>query len=217
VKLRIHNDTLADDLAQVKAVRKAVGDSMAIMVDANQADVSDAPLPGPHWTYHRARETAQALAEYDVAWLEEPLPRHSYDDLRRLTASSPIPIAGGENNQQLHDLERLLADGCYNILQPDVTLCEGLLAIRALAASAQRRGILVNPHSWGDPVGTVANLHLAAAIANTSYFEFPHDPPAFPTHAYQSTLKTPVVVKDGMVQVPQEPGLGVELQDWIFG
>ena len=217
VKLRIHNDTLADDLAQVKAVRKAVGDSMAIMVDANQADVSDAPLPGPHWTYHRARETAHALAEYDVAWLEEPLPRHSYDDLRRLTASSPIPIAGGENNQQLHDLERLLADGCYNILQPDVTLCEGLLALRALAASAQRRGVLVNPHSWGDPVGTVANLHLAAAIANTSYFEFPHDPPAFPTHAYQSTLKTPVVVKDGMVQMPQEPGLGVELQDWIFG
>ena len=41
--------------------------------------------------------------------------------------------------------------------------------------------ILVNPHSWGDPLGMVANLHLAAAIANTSYFEFPHDPPAFPT------------------------------------
>ena len=52
MKLRIHNDTLAEDLAQVKAVRKAVGDAMAIMVDANQADVSDAPLPGPRWTYH---------------------------------------------------------------------------------------------------------------------------------------------------------------------
>ena len=72
VKLRIHNDALADDLAQVKAVRKAVGDSMAIMVDANQADVSDAPLPGPHWTYHRARETAHALAEYDVACSRSP-------------------------------------------------------------------------------------------------------------------------------------------------
>ena len=91
VKLRIHNDTLAEDLAQVKAVRKAVGDGMAIMVDANQADVSDAPLPGPHWTYHRARETAQALAEYGVAWLEEPLPRHDYENLRRLTASLPDP------------------------------------------------------------------------------------------------------------------------------
>ena len=63
----------------MKAVRKAVGDGMAIMVDANQADVTDAPLPGPHWTYHRALQTAQALAEYQVAWLEEPLPRHDYE------------------------------------------------------------------------------------------------------------------------------------------
>jgi D-galactarolactone cycloisomerase len=217
VKLRIHNETLAEDLAQVKAVRKAVGDQMAIMVDANQADVADAPLPGPHWTYHRALETAQALAEYDVAWLEEPLPRHDYESLKQLTAVSPTPIAGGENNQQLHDLQRLLLDRCYHILQPDVTLCEGLLRLRGLATMAHAMSVQVNPHSWGDPVGTVANLHLAAAIANTSYFEFPHDPPAFPTHVYQSTLKTPVVVKDGMVQVPQEPGLGVELQDWIFG
>ena len=152
-----------------------------------------------------------------MAWLEEPLPRHDYDNLRRLTAVSPTPIAGGEVNQQLHDLQRLLLDGCYHILQPDVTLCEGLLGLRGLATIAHRMSILVNPHSWGDPLGMVANLHLAAAIANTSYFEFPHDPPAFPTSAYQSTLKTPVVVKDGMVQVPQEPGLGVELQDWIFG
>jgi L-alanine-DL-glutamate epimerase-like enolase superfamily enzyme len=217
VKLRIHNDTLTEDLAQVKAVRKAVGDGMAIMVDANQADVADGPLPGPRWTYHRALQTAQALAEYDVAWLEEPLPRHDYQGLQRLTAASPTPIAGGENNQQLHDLQRLLVDRCCHILQPDLTLCEGLLAIRGLATMAHRMSVLVNPHSWGDPLGTVANLHLAAAIPNTSFFEFPHDPPAFPTHVYQSTLKNPLVVKDGMVQVPQEPGLGVELQDWIFG
>jgi D-galactarolactone cycloisomerase len=217
VKLRIHNDTLAADLAQVKAVRKAVGDHMAIMVDANQADVADAPMPGPHWTYHRALQTAEALAEYDVAWLEEPLPRHAYEDLRRLTAASPTPIAGGENNQLLHDLQRLLVDRCFHILQPDLTLCEGLLAIRGLATMAHSMSVLVNPHSWGDPLGTVANLHLTAAIPNTSYFEFPHDPPAFPTSAYQSTLKNPLVVIDGMVQVPQEPGLGAELQDWIFG
>ena len=66
-------------------------------------------------------------------------------------------------------------------------------------------------------LGTVANLHLAAAIPNTTFFEYPHDPPAFAAEAYQRTLKTPLSVVDGMVQVPQEPGLGVELQDWIFG
>ncbi len=216
IKLRVHNDAVADDVAQVAAVRRAVGDAMAIMVDANQTDVHDAPFPGPHWTYHRALETVRALAEYRVTWLEEPLPRHDYEGLRRLRATSPIPISGGEVNQGFAELQRLLADGCYDILQPDVTLCEGLLRTRALATLAHAASVLVVPHTWGDPLGMVANLHLAAAIPNTSYFEFPHDPPAFPSAVYQQTLKEPLAVEDGMVALPQGPGLGVELQDWIF-
>jgi L-alanine-DL-glutamate epimerase-like enolase superfamily enzyme len=217
VKLRVHNETLADDLAQVAAVRNAVGDEMAIMVDANQADTAEAPLPGPHWTYHRALATARALADYGVAWLEEPLPRHAYAELQRLHAVSPIPIAGGENNQGFMELQRLLVDGCYDILQPDVTLCEGLLRLHAFGVMAHAAGVLVAPHTWGDPLGTVANLHLAASLPSAAPFEFPHDPPAFPASAYQQTLKAPLVVKDGMIHVPQAPGLGVELQDWIFG
>jgi L-alanine-DL-glutamate epimerase-like enolase superfamily enzyme len=58
---------------------------------------------------------------------------------------------------------------------------------------------------------------LAAAIPYTTYFEFPHDPPAFPASAYQQTLKQPLVAEDGMIRVPQAPGFGMELQDWIFG
>ncbi|HEX9532809.1 MAG TPA: mandelate racemase/muconate lactonizing enzyme family protein [bacterium] len=216
IKLRIRNDTLEEDVALVAAVRKAVGDQMAIMVDANQTDTSDAPVPGPQWTYHRALHTAEALAEYGVEWLEEPLPRHAYAELQRLHDASPIPIAGGNSNQRFDDLQRLLLDGCYDILQPDMILCEGLLRTRALAAMAHAAGVTVTPHTWGDPLGTVANLHLAAAIPNGTYFEFPHDPPALPASVYQSTLKEPLVVEDGMIQVPQAPGLGVELQDWIF-
>jgi L-alanine-DL-glutamate epimerase-like enolase superfamily enzyme len=216
IKLRIRNDTLEEDVALVAAVRKAVGDQMVIMVDANQTDTSDAPVPGPQWTYHRALHTAEALAEYGVEWLEEPLPRHAYAELQRLHDASPIPIAGGNSNQRFDDLQRLLLDGCYDIVQPDVVLCEGLLRTRALAAMAHAAGITVTPHTWGDPLGTVANLHLAAAIPNSTYFEFPHDPPALPASVYQSTLKEPLVVEDGMIQVPQAPGLGVELQDYIF-
>jgi L-alanine-DL-glutamate epimerase-like enolase superfamily enzyme len=217
VKLRFHRADPREDLAVVEAVRGAVGDRIEIMVDGNQAGVE--PGYGGHrtWGFQLALEVARELERLGCYWLEEPLPRHDYESLRRLRAVSPTPIAGGEVNQQLHDLQRLLLDGCYHILQPDVTLCEGLLRLRGLATIAHGMSVLVNPHSWGDALGMVANLHLAAAIPNTSYFEFPHDPPAFPTGAYQSTLKNPLIVKDGMVQVPQEPGLGVELQDWIFG
>jgi D-galactarolactone cycloisomerase len=217
IKLRIHNDTLAEDVAQVAAVRDAIGGRMAIMVDANQTDVEAPPTDGPRWSYHRALETAKALADYDVEWLEEPLPRYDHDGLCRLRDASPVPLAGGEVNQGFGELAQLLRNRCYDILQPDVTLCEGLSRLRTVATMAQASSVLVNPHTWGDPLGTVANLHLAGAILNTSYFEFPHDPPAFPNSVYQQTLKTPLVVEDGMIRLPQEPGLGVELRDWIFG
>jgi len=149
IKLRIHNETLAEDIAQVAAVRKAVGDGMAIMADANQTDVHDAPFPGPHWSFHRALATAQALAEYRIEWLEEPLPRHDYEGLRRLRAVSPVPIAGGEVNQGFAELQRLLLDGCYDILQPDVTLCEGLLRMRALASMARSKAPPARPQRTG--------------------------------------------------------------------
>jgi L-alanine-DL-glutamate epimerase-like enolase superfamily enzyme len=55
------------------------------------------------------------------------------------------------------------------------------------------------------------------AYWRSRYFEFPHDPLALPSSAYQQTLTEPLVVRDGMVQVPQAPGFGMELQEWIFG
>src|SRR3989454_961912 len=143
--------------------------------------------------------------------------QRAYAELQRLHAASPVAIAGGEVNQRFDELQRLLLDGCYDILQPDVTLCEGLLRTKALATMAHAAGVLLTPHTWGDPLGMVANLHLAASISNTTFFEFPHDPPAFPSSTYQQTLREPLAVADGMVRLPQAPGMGVELQDWIFG
>ena len=109
---------------------------MAILVDANQTDTVDQPNPGPIWTYHRALGTAKALADYGVYWLEEPLPRFAFAELQRLHEASPIPIAGGNSNQRFDELQRLLVDGCYDILLPDVVLSEGLLRMRALATMA---------------------------------------------------------------------------------
>jgi hypothetical protein len=81
-------------------------------------------------------------------------------------------------------IQRLLLDGCHDILLPDVVLCEGLLRMRALATVPHAAGVPLTPHTWGDPLGMVANLHLAAAIPNSTYFEFPHDPPSFPASVY---------------------------------
>ena len=89
IKLRLHQPTIREDIAHVEAVRNAVGDRMEIMVDANQAQEPGTPgadetVP---WTYERALATARELANYNVAWLEEPLGRYQFDDLRKLTAA----------------------------------------------------------------------------------------------------------------------------------
>jgi len=81
---------------------------------------------------------------------------------------------------------------------------------------AKAAGVLVTPHSRGDSLGTVASLHFAASLQKTMFFGFPHAP-TFPASTYQRTLKELLVFKDGMVHLPQGPGLGVELQEWIFG
>jgi L-alanine-DL-glutamate epimerase-like enolase superfamily enzyme len=98
VKLRVHSFDPAGDISQVAVVRRAVGDSMEIGVDANQgwrvALVDDAPL----WTLERASEFARACADLDVGWLEEPLGMYAYDEQTELCRRSELSIAGGELN-----------------------------------------------------------------------------------------------------------------------
>src|SRR5215212_9650127 len=99
IKLRLHHATMREDLETVERVREAVGDGMAIMVDANQAQSSGNWQPGVRWDFRRAAETARELQELGCYWLEEPLPRYAFRDLARLSALVELPIAGGENNR----------------------------------------------------------------------------------------------------------------------
>ncbi len=106
IKLRLHYQTRKEDIALVEAVRKAVGDDMRIMTDANQAQSAGAWQPGIPWDFRRAVETARQLQLLNVYWLEEPLRRYDYEDLAELNRLVDIPIAGGENNHGVHPRDR---------------------------------------------------------------------------------------------------------------
>src|SRR5207249_2829667 len=135
---------------------------------------------GPRaWGFAMALTIARELQRMRVRWLEEPLPRHDYDGLRRLRDRlDTLPIAGGEDNHGLHEFKLLIDRGCYDILQPDALLSEGVGQMRKVAALAEVAGLEVAPHTWGNGIGLLANLHLAAAIPNCPFLEFPHDPPS---------------------------------------
>ena len=135
VKLRFHRPDPRDDLAVVAAVRDAVGDRIEIMVDGNQAGVE--PGHGGHetWGYRLALEVAHELERMGCYWLEEPLPRHNYDDLARLRDRlETLRVDGGEDNHGLHEFQLLLDRRCFDVLTPDALLSEGVFQLRKLAA-----------------------------------------------------------------------------------
>ncbi len=216
VKFRFHSPDPRDDLKVVEAVRAAVGDRIEIMVDANQAGVE--PGHGGHrtWGFPIALTVARELQSMGVRWLEEPLPRHDYDGLRRLRDRlDTLPIAGGEDNHGLHEFKLLIDRGCYDVLQPDALLSEGVGQIRKIAALAEVAGLEVAPHTWGNGIGLVANLHVAAAIPNCPFLEFPHDPPSgFTAAARDQMLLEPLGIdSEGRVRVPDRPGFGLVLDE----
>ncbi len=218
VKLRFHHEDARDDVAVVEAIRRELGDRLAILVDANQAGV----LPGlgghRQWDFHQALEVALELERLGVTWLEEPLPRHDYDGLRRLRDRlGTLYLAGGENNHGLHEFKLLADRGCYDVLQPDAVLSEGVYQLRKLAAIAEAAGLQMAPHTWTHGIGMLANLQLVASIPNASWFEFPHEPPGWPASALsQMLVEKPWIDSDGCLPVPARPGFGFTLDEELI-
>ena len=212
IKLRIHHPTMKEDIETVEQVRRAVGDRMDIMVDANQAQSSGTWQPGVRWDFRRALDTARELDRLGCYWLEEPLPRYAFADLARINQEVGLPLAGGENNPGLHEFAQIVDLGVYDILQPESMVCNGITMLRKIGTMAQVHNRRVAPHHGGRGLGTVAHLHLVASWSHAPYLELLHDPPIGDyRHGFSALANPPVVDDDGCVAVPQGPGLGVEI------
>jgi L-alanine-DL-glutamate epimerase-like enolase superfamily enzyme len=216
MKLRFHHDDPREDLKVVEAIRAKLGMRIDIMVDANQAGIE--PGHGGHhrWGFRRALEVARELQRLGVVWLEEPLDRYDYDGLARLRDKlDTLKIAGGEDNHGLHEFKLLIDRGCFDILQPDALLSEGIFQLRKVGAMAEAANLELAPHTWGNGIGLLANLHLAASMPNCAWLEFPHDPPSGFTLEARDQMLTQALRIDaeGSVAVPDRPGFGFLLDE----
>lgn len=213
MKLRVHADTVAEDLAVVRAVREAVGPGVTIGVDANQAWRVSLVAPAPQWDLARATAFARAAEAFDVAWLEEPLDMHAFDDLAALRERTRLPIAGGELNGGWHDLAPALEKGAYAIYQPDACV-SGVEDARRVALACRERGLAFTPHTWTNGVGLLVNAHLHAAYGTAGKrLEYPLDPPGWTVEARDGLLRAPLRADKGMIRLPDRPGLGVEVDE----
>jgi L-alanine-DL-glutamate epimerase-like enolase superfamily enzyme len=214
VKLRVHSFDPAEDIAQISAVRKAVGDRLEIGVDANQgwrvALIDDAPL----WDLDRATGFARSCADNGIAWLEEPLDMHAWDDLAELRRRSSVAIAGGELNGGWHEFEVMLEKGCLDIYQPDATFGGGISDARRVMQACRERGLRFAPHTWTNGIGLMVNLHVHAAGAREHPLEYPYEPPGWTPQARDALLSEPIVAgPDGAIALPRGPGLGIEIDE----
>lgn len=213
LKLRFHAADPRDDLAVVRAVREAVGSEMQILVDANQGW----QMPwdaAPTWDFKTALWVADALAEVGVFWLEEPLHRHDYRGLAELRRRARLRIAGGEGCREYAELREYLRHGSLDVYQPDVVWSTGMLRARQLAGEVQAAGCLYTPHTWGDGLVLLANLHVCAAVATAPFVEFPYDPPGWTLERRDYLLPASITPDGpGTLTLSDAPGLGVTI-DW---
>jgi D-galactarolactone cycloisomerase len=216
MKLRVDPRRLEEGISTVRAVREAVGDSVEIMVDLNQAwRMAGDPTPPIHPT--DARNIALRLSEFGVFWLEEPLPLTDVAGLRSLRFPGSPRIAGGEMASNPEELLRLLREDALDVFQPDVVLSVGMTRSRTIAELALLSGRSFTPHTWTDGgVGLLANLHVVCGVGGGPYLEYPYDPPGWTPEARDFLLAEPVAVdSEGYVHVPDRPGLGIELAEEV--
>lgn len=196
---------IQDDLAVMREIgRSLAGRGVTLMVDTNHAyGVGDAIRLG------------YGLAEYNLRWYEEPVAPEHIAGYREVRSRLSMPIAGGENEHTLFGFRDFLGAGAVDIAQPDLGSVGGFTACRHVVALAQSHGVQVNPHVWGSAIAQAASLQMIAAVpvAHHSVFAeepiFEYDRSSHPFR--QFLVKEPVVQVDGWVEIPQRPGLGVEV------
>ena len=200
-----------DDLAVMCEIKRALGSrEVTLMVDTNHGyGLSDALRLG------------NGLVEYHLRWYEEPVVPEDYAGYRVLRDKLNMPIAGGENEHTLFGFRELIGRGCVDVAQPDIGSAGGFTACRHIAALAQSHGVQVNPHVWGSGIAQAASLQLIAALPVTHHGVFPTEPILeydTSSHPFRHELISPAVVQQGgWVDVPQKPGLGIEVNREVLG
>jgi L-alanine-DL-glutamate epimerase-like enolase superfamily enzyme len=157
------------------------------------------------WTVDEALAMARKLRPLNLAWLEEPVwPPEDFSGLARVRRESGIPIAAGENAQNLMDFRTAFDANALDVAQPSVAKIGGITAMMAIAGLAEARGVRLIPHCAYFGPGFLASLHLHTRLAPGTPFER-----LFMT-LEASPYHDAIMAKGGHVTVPQGPGLGLD-------
>lgn len=181
------------DVANLAAARRALGDDVEIMCDANQA-----------WTPEEAVDRIGELAPMRPLWIEEPIAADQpLGAWRRVAERGRVPLAAGENIRGEEEFEAILRSGVLHYVQPDVGKWGGVGGGLQVAALARDVGVAYCPHWLAGGVGLAASMHaLAAAGEPQGWAEVDANPNPLREQVF------PFSVEDGWVTLDDRPGLG---------
>jgi L-alanine-DL-glutamate epimerase-like enolase superfamily enzyme len=190
----------------VPAVRRAMGDDVALLVDANSC-----------YSPARAIEVGRMLEQNGVSHYEEPCPYWEFAQTRTVTEALDIDVTGGEQDCMMERWQTMIAERVVDVLQPDICYLGGVSRTLRVARMAEAAGLPVTPHCANLSMVTLFTMHLLRAIPNAGkYLEFSIEGPDY--YPWQEGLfqSDPYVIADGRATVTDAPGWGVEISpEWL--
>jgi L-alanine-DL-glutamate epimerase-like enolase superfamily enzyme len=193
----------AHDVRLAKAARSAAGDKVDVLIDAGLGYGADVDT---------ALRVARELEQLGIFWLEEPFLPDELDAYARLADSVDIRVAAGEEDTTVKDFRELIERGHVDVIQPDVTRCGGITELVRIAAFAGTQGKACVPHAWKSGIIKAASLHVNAVLPDAWFQEYS----VAATPLNQSLTRQTFPLKDGYVEVPTSPGLGVDLDPEVL-
>lgn len=182
------------DLANLRALRAALGEAPMLAVDANQG-----------WNLDEARAMAPRLAPFGLAWLEEPLRAdRPWSEWQQLRAGAPLPLAGGENVAGLEAFDQAIAAKVFSVLQPDAAKWGGISGCWPVVQRARAAGLRYCPHYLGGGIGLLASAHLLAAAGGDGLLEIDSNDNPLRSALAGATAR----IDEGRVTLDETPGIG---------
>lgn len=186
-------------LGLMRELMQTVNGRIQVMVDGNK-----------RLNFDDALEITRGLDKLGISWFEEPLPQEDINGYARLNAAVDMPITGGESLTTLAQFRPYFEKKAYAIVQPDAGVC-GISELVRIAELAAHYNVDLNPHNWHNGLMTMANSHFVAATSNARMQEVcQHQGPL----QWEILAEKPEV-RDGILQLPDKPGLGVELAEGL--
>ena len=183
---------------RVAAARAALGPDIGLMCDAHGT-----------WSVAEAKRFCRLVADYDLAWFEEPVTADDKEGCAEVRAATDIPIAAGESEFTRHDFRDLALLKAVDIVQPDLAICGGITEAMRIAALASAFNLKLAPHLWAGAPAFAAGLQVAAAAPAGFILEYSLG--ANPL--LHDLVEEDFTVTDGIIEIPERPGLGVTVRE----